>query len=257
MKSKSFRQRIHTLFPQMYQRLSRVKSHLMIFPNRYKARRLNQIIYTRQEDLIAAHFAHWVKDFQKTMPGFQVAFDCLKSEPARIIETGTSAWGIDSTRLLDAYIRNFGGEFWTIDIRKEPSNRLKGTLTQETHCIIGDSVLEIEKLDKSGLSPVDLIYLDSYDLDWADPYPSALHGLKEWRAIRNLVGPGTLVLIDDTPRDLANIPKAGQDLRAKAEVSLRKFGYLPGKGALILKEVQSRNDVEVIYHEYNLLLRFK
>ena len=51
----------------------------------------------------------------------------------------------------------------------------------------------------SGLlhEPVTLIYLYSYDVDPAEPMPSAIHHALELIAARPLIGPGTLVCVDD------------------------------------------------------------
>jgi hypothetical protein len=47
---------------------------------------------------------------------------------------------------------------------------------------------------------IDLLYLDSYDLDWSHPTPSAVHHLKELVSIIAGVGPHTLVVVDDAPQ---------------------------------------------------------
>jgi hypothetical protein len=95
---------------------------------------------------------------------------------ARIVETGTSAWGVDSTLLLESYVRHFGGRFDSVDLRALPSDRLRPVVGPTTHLHVGDSVAFIAGLaDEPGVAPVDLAYLDSYDLDWADPAPSEAH----------------------------------------------------------------------------------
>ena len=45
--------------------------------------------------------------------------------------------------------------------------------------------------------PAALVYLDSYDVDLNDPMPSAIHHALELAAVRPLIGPGTLVCVDD------------------------------------------------------------
>ncbi|MFI4980533.1 MAG: hypothetical protein ACHQIO_09300 [Nevskiales bacterium] len=42
-----------------------------------------------------------------------------------------------------------------------------------------------------------LLYLDSYDVDLADPLPSAIHHALELTAARALIGPGSIVCVDD------------------------------------------------------------
>jgi hypothetical protein len=206
--------------------------------------------------VIDSHFRSWAKDdFQRAREGFEIAFGILGGSPAEIVETGTSAWGTDSTRLFDSYVRSFGGNFQTVDIRLEPMKRLRREVSSNTLMVLGDSVNFLHSLASTG-NKIDLFYLDSWDLDWADPFPSAEHGLAEWNALQPLAQTGTLVLIDDTPLDLTWVPKRNRQWLPKAEQSLMRNGWLPGKGALVLKQVESRTDVSILWHGYNLLLRF-
>jgi hypothetical protein len=45
--------------------------------------------------------------------------------------------------------------------------------------------------------PANLLYLDSYDLDPQNPMPSAIHHAMELMAAQRLIGPGTIVCVDD------------------------------------------------------------
>jgi hypothetical protein len=82
------------------------------------------------EDLIQNHFSTWSEPDHLNRQIFYLALSALAGAPARIIETGTSAWGTDSTRLWDSYIRKFGGSFTSVDIRPEASQRLKWQLSK-------------------------------------------------------------------------------------------------------------------------------
>ena len=44
-----------------------------------------------------------------------------------------------------------------------------------------------------------MFYLDSFDVDWRYPYPSAAHHLKELSAITKILYRDTLVVVDDSP----------------------------------------------------------
>ena len=46
---------------------------------------------------------------------------------------------------------------------------------------------------------VSMFYLDSFDVDWRYPYPSAAHHLKELAAISRVLHKDTLVVVDDSP----------------------------------------------------------
>ncbi len=45
--------------------------------------------------------------------------------------------------------------------------------------------------------PVDMVYLDSFDVDFNDTHPSALHHLKELASIMKNLVPQALVMVDD------------------------------------------------------------
>ena len=133
-------------------------------------------------------------------------FRVLKGRPLRVIETGTSAWGIDSTRLFDTYIRKYGGYLHSVDVRAKAGNLLidkGGPLGNASHLHVADSVkflkydmaeairssfprTERDKLPiKELYESVDLFFLDSHDVDWESPDLSAFHGFSELMALLN------------------------------------------------------------------------
>ena len=46
---------------------------------------------------------------------------------------------------------------------------------------------------------IDFLYLDSYDVDFLNPLPSALHHLEEFNRVKHLLHKNSIILIDDTP----------------------------------------------------------
>lgn len=219
--------------------------------------RVADLVLQDTDQLVDTHFRSFVGyDHQCTAPGFRLALRLLGGGPARIVETGTSAWGVDSTLLFDSYVRHFGGRFDSVDLRSLPSDRLRPVVGPATHLHVGDSVAFLAGLtDEADPAPVDLFYLDSYDLDWDDPGPSEAHVVAEWEALRGVADPGTLVLIDDTPRDVDWVPR--DELATAAARHLRATGAMPGKGARLLRELDDDPSVEVLWHGYNVLLRVR
>jgi FkbM family methyltransferase len=66
----------------------------------------------------------------------------------------------------------------------------------------GDSVGFLKGLadaPPADLPFVDLLYLDSYDVNFDDVFPSAFHHIKELVAASPLIHPETLVVVDDSP----------------------------------------------------------
>jgi hypothetical protein len=121
--------------------------------------------------------------------------------------------------------------------------------------LIGDSVDFIKEQLGSYFKGIDLCYLDSWDVDWTEPYPSAVHGLAEFKQLLPFLVSGSLILIDDTPAGIEYVPEGFQ---ASAQLYENQYGCLPGKGSLILQEISKHsNEFEVLHHEYNLLIRKK
>lgn len=212
--------------------------------------RYQQLHVSNIDDLVQNHFSTWSETDHVNREIFSLALHALGGSPATIIETGTSAWGTDSTRLWDSYVRKFGGSLFSVDIRREASQRLKWQLSKKSQLFINDSV---DFLANESNLPADLYFLDSWDLDLGDPLPSAQHGLNEYLAIEPYLEPGNLILIDDTPCAL----RLGdhQNLPAKAIEFIEKYNQLPGKGAFICRELTKKFHFEVILHDYALLLR--
>jgi|694.fasta_scaffold10592_12 hypothetical protein len=194
------------------------------------------------------HFNLWSDINHVNYSGFMTALEKLGGQPALIVETGTSAWGTDSTRLWDTYIRKFGGELHSVDIGSDASNALKGQMSRNTTFIVDDSVHFLQNWHGNHPS---LYYLDSWDLDLHDPIQSAEHGMKELQMILPFLQKGTLILIDDTPCDkwFENFESPNSVYEFK-----NKFGVFPGKGAFYEQVLNPRFKYKVLHHEYSLLI---
>jgi len=64
-----------------------------------------------------------------------------------------------------------------------------------------------------------MFYLDSFDIDWRYPYPSAAHHLKELTSINKILSKNTLVVVDDSPAN-ANVTNIKDDSSNKKSESL-------------------------------------
>jgi hypothetical protein len=192
--------------------------------------------------------AHLLRSGNPSHPNKAIFIKVLKhfeKRPLVIVETGTSAWGADSTRLWDQYIRCFGGELKSVDLRSEPSHNLRNKTSPRTHLTIGDSVEFLSALRDSGFQ-ADLIYLDSFDVDWRDPNPAEQHGLKEFLIAREILRNKGIILIDDTPTSASRL-RTGLPPIDQGE-------GVRGKGALALSEVNSDQRFTVLHHDYAVAL---
>jgi len=204
---------------------------------------------SKTQNLTETHFAYWSNLSHPNYHNFSLTVEMLDKKPAMIIETGSSAWGTDSTRLWDSYISRYGGFLITVDLSPTASKRLKWQVGRTTQLMVSDSV---DYLRNYSGPKIDFAYLDSWDVNPDDPFPSAKHGLNEFKALYPHLKPGSLVLVDDTPNSISEedyfrFPK----LREFKEM----YSQTPGKGALILANLHQFNQVEVVSHEYSLLLR--
>lgn len=134
--------------------------------------------------------------------------EARKKSEYTIVETGCARsdenWRGDgqSTLLFDRFVNHWNGSVLTVDISAEACERLRGKVSGKVSVTCMDSVAFLRELIRYGQLHIDLLYLDSFDLDWQNPHPSALHHLHELCAIMPRLASGCLVVVDDSPRNL-------------------------------------------------------
>ena len=168
-----------------------------------------------------------------------------------ILESGIASAGTNSTYLFNEYIKKYGGKFWSVDINKQLVDHHSNNMCPASTLVCNDSVSFFKEWVKEN-KKADVIYLDSYDLDWDNPHPSAMHGLNEYLALIPALKKNTLLLIDDTPAtpywcDFRH------DLYDRMQDYFIKNNSLPGKGQYILNVYK---DATILKHNYQLLYKF-
>ena len=143
--------------------------------------------------------------------GFRKVFDHLDrfDRPVGIVETGCvrqqDNWAGDgqSTILFDRYPEfHPRSAVFSVDRDPEAAALCRSLVGGQVQIHAGDSLAYLKSLadhPPAGLEFLDLLYLDSFDVDFEDPLPSAIHHLKELLAIAPLVSFATLVVVDDSP----------------------------------------------------------
>ena len=141
---------------------------------------------------------------------FRAAFDyLLRRRPSGhlIVETGCARqadnWEGDgqSTWMFDRFAEAGGGDVYTVDISAAACEYARTVTGPRTRVAQEDSVpflLRLGRELRAAGRTIDLLYLDSFDWDPENPVPSAVHHLKELCAIAPALGPGTLVMVDDS-----------------------------------------------------------
>ena len=178
----------------------------------------------------------------KRAESFAVLFEHLKEiKNPLIIETGClrvpNNWEGDgqSTFQYDWFARDYSGHVITIDINQDSIESARRACSGATSTILNDSVETLNMLSETLSRSASLLYLDSFDLDVSNPMPSAIHHALELMAARNLIGPETLICVDDF-----NVPPLGAG----------------GKG-LIVDQFMHSIRAEVIYSGYQKIWKMK
>ena len=93
-----------------------------------------------------------------------------------------------------------------------------------------------------------MFYLDSFDVDWRYPYPSASHHLKELTAINKILNEDTLVVVDDSPA-IGNLTRSKNDTSPTWEILPSPAPTIGGKGFLV-HEYASHVGAKIIFAHY-------
>jgi hypothetical protein len=156
------------------------------------------------KEIYVPMFANLLAERAETFQKIFEYLQSLKKETYFILETGVCrepnnfAGDGMSTVLFDSFVNFYDGSVTSIDIDEQNVAFAKTLVSLKTRIVCSDSVSELKKMsDSNSLPVIDLLYLDSYDVDWADPHPSAFHHIKELLSILRSVSKGTLIVVDD------------------------------------------------------------
>jgi cephalosporin hydroxylase len=200
------------------------------------------------DDFASSKLAHRTESFRKIFT-YLDGFD----RPIGVIETGCvrqqDNWAGDgqSTILFDKYAEfHPGSVVYSVDLDPQATALCRSLVSDRVWIHTGDSIAWLKSLTDhppAALKHVDLLYLDSYDVDLDDPMPSAVHHLKELVAIAPLLSSGTLVVVDDSPSSFIGVPDQNNLVKP---IRPPRIG---GKGRLIA-EYAAQIGADVLFTEY-------
>jgi hypothetical protein len=208
-----------------------MKSFIPLFDKEY-APHLNPKVNSNKKGLI--------DNVYQREPGFRKIFEMLElknKSSYRIVETGSLRQPGDwragqSSILFQEFVKIHGGKVDSVDIDETVYKTATDFLDSAYSTVtLSDSVAFLENGD---WNDVDLFYLDSYDVKWNKPEPSAEHHLKEFIAVEKYLKSGTIVAIDDNSFFAADNRRTGKGLMV--------YNYLKDKGILPLYD-----DYQIIY----------
>jgi len=164
-----------------------------------------------------------------------------------IVETGCAAHGTKSTLLWDSFVTKYGGHVYSVDLNSAAVEDTRRHVSDQTTVTCNDSVTFLKEFHK----PIDMLYLDSYDVDFQKPADSAFHHWKEFSVCRHLLHPGSLVLIDDTPVSPEWFDN-GRHNPLYEQFTHQGITHPLGKGSLVALELQSAGASKLM-HQYQML----
>ena len=138
-------------------------------------------------------------------PGFRTIFEQLEAmdKPEHeftIVETGTTRkpTGFSSqgcaTLVFDAFINFYSGRVHSVDLDGEAVARCQKLVSERTKVTCADS---LQFLRDGDFNPIDLLYLDSMDVNPGNPKPSSEHHLLELLIAQPHLRNGTIIAVDD------------------------------------------------------------
>ena len=197
---------------------------------------------------------------------FRKIFNYLDSKPTPIIivETGclrepNNFQDGQSTLLFDKYTLSRGedSKVYTVDINIKCTKACQQAVSKNVEITTEDSICYLNKLSQKFLKnkiKVSIFYLDSFDVDWRYPYPSAAHHLKELTAINRILHEDTLVVVDDAPANanITHIDQINKNQEKKDWKILSSPSPSPtigGKGFLV-HEYASHVGAQLVFSHY-------
>ena len=177
---------------------------------------------------------------------FEILLEIFSWSSINILETGSAAHGTKSSVLFASYVKIFGGKFDTVDTHPKIKSFYSFLESNNIRFHTEDSLNYINNLDDDVINGLDIVYLDSFDLDIDNPEPSQEHGLNEFLLLDKKLKKDAILSIDDTP--------ISYELFGNSRSN--KFDFIPGKGRLVLNYLDKNpNQYEVLYHNYSVVLK--
>ena len=191
---------------------------------------------------------------------FRKIFKYLDAQPTPIIivETGClrkldNFLDGQSTLLFDKYTLSRGEEskVYTVDINPNSIQACRQAVSKHVEITTDDSVRYLNNLTSkffANKTKVSMFYLDSFDVDWRYPHPSAAHHLKELTAISRILHKDTLVVVDDSPAN-GNLTQNENELSPTWKILSSPSPTIGGKGFLV-HEYASHVGAKLVFSYY-------
>lgn len=180
---------------------------------------------------------------------YKALFELIKQDKNEytFVETGCSAHGTKSTLLWDKFVNIFGGKVLSVDLNENAVNITNNQTSDRTNVTHSDSLDYLPTITDK----IDFLYLDSYDVNFLNPLPSAEHHLKEFNSIKHLLHEDSIVLVDDTPVSPEWLDN-GKSSPIYHKLKVQFDENMSGKGSLVCKELEKMGATKIM-HQYQVL----
>ena len=132
-----------------------------------------------------------ILDEKKDKDFFIVETGCMRADHGQLALGDDGA----STYIFDDFINYYDGEVASVDINPDNVAHAQKMVSDKTQVYCSDSVEFLWNIPQK--RKIDLLYLDSFDFEPADPIPSQKHHLKELTAVMKNLRKGSIIIVDD------------------------------------------------------------
>jgi hypothetical protein len=167
----------------------------------------------------------------------------------KFVETGCSAHGTKSTLLWDKFVNFYDGSVASVDLNEHAVNETNSLISEKSKVFHSNNLDYLPKIDNL----IDFLYLDSYDVDFLNPLPSAIRHLEEFKRVKHLLHKNSIILIDDTPVSPYWLDD-GQNSPIYSSLKRQFNPNMAGKGSLVNLELEKMGATKIL-HQYQTLWR--
>lgn len=165
------------------------------------------------------------------------------------VTTGSSIHGAKSNIIWDKFVNFYDGAVLSVTLNEYDANNTRSVVSSKSNVFHSNPVEYLSKVDKL----IDFLYLDSYDVDFLNPLPSAMHHLEEFNKVKHLLHKNSIILIDDTPVSSEWLDD-GQNNPIYSTLKRQFNPRIAGKGSLVNLELEKMGATKIL-HQYQTLWR--
>jgi len=216
--------------------LLKLLKHAMTFSEIFKKEYYDLFITPSKPNPIRDRSKSFLKVFEELEKKEEKDFlivetGCMRSP------SGQFSFGDDgsSTYMWDKFVNYYDGKVLSVDIDPVSVSNCDNVTSDKTQVFCSDSVRFL--WDIPAEIKIDFLYLDSFDFEPEEPFPSQIHHMKELCAVLKNIHSDSIIVVDDNLNeeqfaDINKISKGG------------KAGFI--------KDFMSNVDAELLFDAYQI-----